>query len=104
MAKLILVSDDTFKDISRLGVPIIDSKDTSAQNLLGTYSGEDVLAMKVWSEEDVLTGLREMGFKESKENIEKLDLSLMKHLEDCTDEEWNVIYNTIEEADGLERK
>lgn len=65
----------------------------------------DYFAVKLWSDEDIRSCLADRQFAPSDENVRKvMATGYLGVLDDCTDDEWNVIYDAIgEEAEHLER-
>lgn len=59
----------------------------------------DRIAMKIWSVEDVEACLKEEGYEPSEENVNKvLNTHMLDALEDCTDWDWEIIHQAIDEA------
>lgn len=65
----------------------------------------DYFAVKLWSDEDIKSCLAERYFAPSDENVRKvMATGYLGALDDCTDAEWDTIYDAIgEEAEHLER-
>lgn len=61
----------------------------------------DHYAMKIWSDEDLKRCLKEDGFSDSDENVECVKNSgMLSALEDCTDQDWQIIHDTIQSCSG----
>lgn len=61
----------------------------------------DHYAMKIWSDEDLKMCLKEDGFSDSDENVECVKSSgMLSALEDCTDQDWQIIHDTIQSCSG----
>lgn len=59
----------------------------------------DKIAMKIWSVEDVEACLKEDGYESSEDNVNKvLNTHMLDALEDCTDWDWEIIHQAIDEA------
>lgn len=54
----------------------------------------DYIATKLWTEEDVKSCLVDRGYEPSDENV-ALVANDLKGLDDCTDDEWGIIYGAI---------
>lgn len=59
----------------------------------------DRIAMKIWSVEDVKACLKEDGYEPSEDNVNKvLNTHMLDALDDCTDWDWEIIHQAIDEA------
>lgn len=66
---------------------------------ISNYLAEKYVAVKLWSKEDIATILEKEGYEGNPENIQKIiDSGELKSLEDCTDSEWNVIYDVVDKV------
>lgn len=66
---------------------------------ISNYLAEKYVAVKLWSKEDIATILEKEGYEGNSENIQKvIDSGELKNLEDCTDSEWNVIYDVVDKV------
>lgn len=59
----------------------------------------NVVAQKIWTTQDIAHMLEDENIEPTDDNIQKvIDTGILDHLSDCTDSEWNVIKDAIEEA------
>lgn len=57
---------------------------------------DDYLAIKAWSRDDVMTALQDKGYKGTEEQIDIVCENIIPDaLSDCTDSDWEVIYDVI---------
>jgi hypothetical protein len=71
--------------------------ESEAESLIDTIrKSDDIVAIKVWTLDDVAVKLSEMGYETSEENISKVfNTHELNALEDCTDEDWSIIEHAI---------
>ena len=96
-----------------LGISITDGYihnklEKNLENLFiekGLFNNPDLIdrrgyvAWKLWHREDIRQMLIEKGYEPSLDNIEKVIQSgYLKHLSDCTDQEWDIIGYAIDES------
>lgn len=66
------------------------------------FRKSDFIATKLWSREDVAACLEEKGYEGTEEETDEvINTGFLKHLHDCTDEDWETIYQAIDEAKRL---
>jgi len=66
---------------------------------LNLIDRDDYFASKIWCEEDIATVLIENGYEDTEDNIQAvLGTGMLKVLNDCTDQDWQVITNAVEAA------
>lgn len=71
----------------------------SSASTLDIVDRKNVLAMKVWDDEDIKNQAEEMGYEPTDALIQTIKNSgMLKYLSECNDAEWNVISNAIREA------
>lgn len=59
----------------------------------------ECVALKVWTNEDIASILKECGYKASKNNIKLVvETGRIDELNDCTDDEWDILKNAVNEA------
>ena len=61
--------------------------------------GSDYIARKLWTEEDVAECLRNEGYVGSDEEVSAVINQGIGGLNDCTDDDWDVIYCAINRAE-----
>lgn len=95
MAKLILVKEN--------GEEIVVKTDVSENTIPSdVIIRNQFLAVKAWSREDVSKCLEEKGYNSSDKNIDAVvNTGSLQHLEDCTDDEWEVIFNAIDSVSSV---
>lgn len=59
------------------------------------YLEEHYIAYKLWSREDVANELLKAGYADSEENIDEVLNAGVRGLNDCTDDDWQIIQNAI---------
>lgn len=63
----------------------------------------DYFAVKLWSAEDIEDTIRAIGYEPTPDDVEKvLESDDLKHLEDCTDEDWATLKNTVKKVLDLD--
>lgn len=61
------------------------------------FSSRDYVATKLWSEDDIRAELKENDYEGTDEQVAAvINSGKLKHLEDCTDSEWEIIGRTID--------
>lgn len=71
-------------------------KDKPDNQVLNLIDKQDYIAMKLWSKEDIISQITKNGFKPTDENVNTvLNSHELKYLNDCTDEDWEIIKNAI---------
>lgn len=106
---------DSNPEITCLTVSVSDAPlklDRNALEILNRYyHGEDVLfrsdyiATKLWSRDDVAACLQEKGFDGTDDEIDAvISAGYLKYLGDCTDGDWEMIYNAITLALGKKKE
>lgn len=76
------------KSLRKIGVFVKDDNDD-----LG-----DIVSIKVWTREDIGMCLRNENFLNSEENIDLVANHIGEGLADCTDRDWDIIYNAINDC------
>ena len=81
----------------RDGVPRVIREDVPKDEEL--LFGSDYIARKLWTEEDVAECLRNEGYAGSDEEVSAVINQGIVGLNDCTDDDWDVIYCAINRAE-----
>lgn len=85
-----LIGDRNIPALQKL---IKDKPDTQTLDLINR---QDYIAMKLWSKDDIISQIKEMDFAPNAENVNAvLNSGKLKYLNDCTDEDWEIIKNAI---------
>ena len=62
------------------------------------YAG-DYIAKKLWNCKDVDRALKDLGYEANNDIVDNvINSGMVESLNDCTDADWEVIYNAIEYA------
>lgn len=89
MAKLVIIHDNGKEEYLRI-VP-----DTTSVWDIALRS--EFIAMKLWNREDVKQVLREEGYDDTEENVNKvINSGYLNALNDCTDDDWEIIRQAID--------
>lgn len=80
---------------------IVGSKEVPDNTtILDILVRSDYIATKLWSEEDIAGCLTERGYSPTQENIDAvLNTGYLRALNDCSDGDWQIIYDAITFAD-----
>ena len=86
MAKIIFVDDEGKQKVLREGK--FNEYDVILQS--------DYIATHLWTKEDVANVLRDNDLPNTAKNVQAVvDTGLLKYLEECTEDEWEVIRNAV---------
>lgn len=95
--KLVALTEEAYAKIIEAGIKpeMVCETDTPVTKIINE---NDFLAMKCWTREDIAGCLKEKGYLPTTKNIDKvIDIGMIKYLEDCTDEDWEIINTSINE-------
>ena len=93
MAKLMLIRDDGSEKFLK---EVPDNVYTGEIVVLSEY-----LAWKLWSREDILWRLHELGYEGTEDEIDAVvNTGELKYLDDCNDNDWYLIDDAIQQALG----
>lgn len=93
MARLVLEKDNGERIVLKEEI----AETTTSNDIL---LRSDYFATVLWSKDDIAATLIGKGFKDSDENIKHvIDSGMLDVLGDCTDEDWNVIDNAINQLE-----
>lgn len=94
-----LVSD---RNIPELRTLVANKQDEEHLDLINL---DNYFACKLWSEEDIVGVLEEAGYEASEENVNAvINSGLLKNLNNCTDQDWDIINNAISEVMTAEQE
>ena len=73
---------------------------------LDLLNRDDYIATKLWSKEDIEAALEEKGYPVTEDNVNAvINSGMLKTLGDCTDGDWEIIYQAIDNcASGKTRR
>lgn len=89
-------------------VPLLESflKGRADEQFLDLLNRDDYIATVLWSKEDIEAALEEKGYPVTKGNVNAvINSGMLKALGDCTDGDWEIIYQAIDNcASGKTRR
>lgn len=89
--KLVLLTDEDYEKIKsakKQGVFTVNDNTTLSDIVLRN----EVLAAKVWTNEDIGTVLRERGYRATEKQVTAvINTGKLRELEECTDTDWELI-------------
>lgn len=78
---------------------LLDLSDRPLDSLyIAVHNHPDCVGVKIWNRADVAEVLDHCGFAMSQENVDRVILADIGVLDECFEEEWNVIENAVQQA------
>ena len=82
---------------------LINGHDDS--DYLDLINRDDYIASKLWSKQDIINQMNEMGIEVTEDNVaDVINSGLLKGLNECSDQDWGIISDAINVIINKEEK